>query len=137
VRKNGDTTAWADKHPVYDLVNGPSGTAVLDLYTPEIDSNKTGTNKTWTSDAKFTQEYDKLHVDAALNWIKGMDHTGQRAQPVPRLFGFNMQVCLTLLLVVDLDAVDVVVLVIQYCGVLCQGSARLQCTLQQPRYTTQ
>lgn len=92
VRMKGDTTAWADKHPAYDLIKGPSGKAVLDLFTPEVDSNKTGTNKTWASDAKSIQQYDKLHVDAAPNWIKGLDHTGQGAQPVPCLFGFNMQV---------------------------------------------
>jgi len=31
-------TAWSDKHPSYDLVNGPSGNGVDDLYTPEINS---------------------------------------------------------------------------------------------------
>src|ERR1700720_1780705 len=29
-------TAWADKHPAYDLVNGRSGKGVDELYTPEI-----------------------------------------------------------------------------------------------------
>src|SRR3989440_2752053 len=36
VKANGGHTAWADKHPAYDLVNGPSGKGVDDLYTPEI-----------------------------------------------------------------------------------------------------
>src|SRR6266850_3900084 len=36
VKSTGRHTAWADKHPAYDLVNGPSGTGVDDLYTPEI-----------------------------------------------------------------------------------------------------
>jgi len=36
VKANGGHTAWADKHPAYDLVNGPSGTGVDDLYTPEL-----------------------------------------------------------------------------------------------------
>src|SRR5437660_9318161 len=36
VKASGGHTAWADKHPAYDLVNGPSGTGVDDLYTPEI-----------------------------------------------------------------------------------------------------
>ena len=37
----GLETAWADKHPAYDIVNGPYvGTPnVDDLYTPEINSN--------------------------------------------------------------------------------------------------
>jgi hypothetical protein len=37
----GLQTAWADKHPAYDIVNGPyvSTPNVDDLYTPEINSN--------------------------------------------------------------------------------------------------
>lgn len=35
-KSKGWRTAWADKHPAYDLVNGPSGKGVDDLYTPEI-----------------------------------------------------------------------------------------------------
>src|SRR6266436_1645936 len=31
VKAAGGTTAWADKHPAYDLVNGPSGKGVDDL----------------------------------------------------------------------------------------------------------
>src|SRR3984893_1455956 len=34
--KHAGRTAWADKHPAYDLVNGRSGKGVDDLYTPEI-----------------------------------------------------------------------------------------------------
>ena len=34
--ENAGRTAWADKHPAYDLVNGPSGKGVDDLYNPEI-----------------------------------------------------------------------------------------------------
>src|SRR5664279_2760655 len=36
VKEHGGRTAWADKHPAYDLVNGPSGNGVDDLYTPVI-----------------------------------------------------------------------------------------------------
>jgi hypothetical protein len=36
VKAAGGRTAWADKHPAYDLVNGPSGRGVDDLFTPEI-----------------------------------------------------------------------------------------------------
>ena len=38
VLKSKGVTAWADKHPAYDLVNGPSGAGVVDLYTPEINA---------------------------------------------------------------------------------------------------
>src|SRR5262249_28938818 len=37
-RAAGLYTAWSDKHPAYDIVNGPSGKGVIDLYTPEIAS---------------------------------------------------------------------------------------------------
>jgi len=36
VRGHGGVTAWADKHPAYDLVRGPSGAGLDDLYTPEV-----------------------------------------------------------------------------------------------------
>ena len=45
VKAAGGHTAWADKHPAYDLVNGPSGTGVDDLYTPEI-TNVNGLDNT-------------------------------------------------------------------------------------------
>jgi hypothetical protein len=36
VKAAGGRTAWSDKHPAYEFLNGPSGTGVDDLYTPEI-----------------------------------------------------------------------------------------------------
>jgi hypothetical protein len=33
----GLRTAWSDKHPVYESFNGPSGTGIDYLFTPEID----------------------------------------------------------------------------------------------------
>src|SRR5262249_12793513 len=38
IKASGQRTAWSDKHPSYDVVNGPSGKGVDDLYTPEINS---------------------------------------------------------------------------------------------------
>src|SRR5262249_1535383 len=38
VRAAGGYTAWSDKHPAYEILNGPSGAGVFDLYTPEIQS---------------------------------------------------------------------------------------------------
>src|SRR5260221_11254874 len=35
-KARGWHTAWADKNPASDLVNGPSGTGADDLYTPEV-----------------------------------------------------------------------------------------------------
>jgi hypothetical protein len=45
VKAAGGRTAWEDKHPAYDLVNGPSGNGVDDLYTPEI-TNVNGLDNT-------------------------------------------------------------------------------------------
>src|SRR5215467_608782 len=76
-------TAWSDKHPAYDLVNGPSGKGVADLYSPEIaatDGTRLG-----------TQAYDDLKVRAVLNEIAGKDHTGTKNEPVPAIFGMNFQ----------------------------------------------
>jgi len=76
-------TAWSDKHPAYDIVNGPSGQGVADLYTPEIaatDGTRLG-----------TQAYDDLKVQAILNEIAGKDHTGTKTEPVPAIFGMNFQ----------------------------------------------
>ncbi len=39
IRAHGGRTAWADKHPAYEILNGPSGEGVQDLYTPEVNSN--------------------------------------------------------------------------------------------------
>jgi len=82
-RDAGLYTAWSDKHPAYDIVNGPSGTGVADLYTPEIaatDGTRLG-----------TQAYDDLKVQAILNEIAGKDHTGTKTEPVPAIFGMNFQ----------------------------------------------
>ena len=34
----GLRTAWSDKHPAYEILNGPRGTGIQDLFTPEINS---------------------------------------------------------------------------------------------------
>jgi hypothetical protein len=82
-RNAGLYTAWSDKHPAYDILNGPSGTGVADLYAPEIASTD-GTRL-------GTQAYDDLKVTAILNEIAGKDHTGTKQEPVPAIFGMNFQ----------------------------------------------
>lgn len=91
-RSAGLHTAWADKHPAYDLLNRPSGNGVEDLYTPEI--NAAYKDGDYTTHPNYTMVYDTLHVDAAVNWIQGKDHTGAQAFTgmAPNLFGFNFQV---------------------------------------------
>lgn len=81
-------TAWADKHPAYDLVNGPSGKGVDDLYTPEI-TNAPGFDNTVS--VVCTAQNDALKVQAVLNQIHGLTHDGTKKVGVPTIFGMNFQ----------------------------------------------
>ncbi len=87
IKSHGGHTAWADKHPAYDLVNGPSGTGVDDLYTPEI-TNVGGADATVSIDC--TVANDELKVKAILKQINGLTSKGQ-ASSVPAVFGMNFQ----------------------------------------------
>jgi hypothetical protein len=110
----GLPTAWADKHPAYDLVNGHPGGGVSDLYTPEINMdvntetvnaagyalNVDGTQSNLklpepelniTDSEDNTQAYDNLKVTAVLNQIRGMNSTGTKPGAVPAILGMNFQ----------------------------------------------
>ena len=122
-------TAWSDKHPAYDIINGSHpltqpaggpGTNVDDFFAPEINSDLSDANvkliaslglhstapdpKTdpscpgaqcgsdFTSSIDGVEYYDGLKVQAILNEINGLDHTGkQRVGAVPTIFGMNFQ----------------------------------------------
>jgi len=88
VKASGGRTAWADKHPAYDLVNGPSGKGVDDLYTPEI-TNVNGFDA--TASVVCTVENDQKKVKAILNEIRGLTHDGKPGAGVPAVFGMNFQ----------------------------------------------
>jgi hypothetical protein len=88
VRAAGGQTAWADKHPAYDLLNGPSGTGVADLYTPEI-TNVDGPDA--TASVVCTAENDQKKVVAILNQIRGRNHDGSKTPGIPTVFGMNFQ----------------------------------------------
>jgi hypothetical protein len=88
VRGEGGHTAWADKHPAYDLVNGPSGKGVEDLYTPEI-TNVGGLDNTVS--VVCTVNNDALKVQGILNEIKGLKHDGTPGHGTPAVFGMNFQ----------------------------------------------
>ncbi len=115
-RAAGLRTAWSDKHPAYDLVNGPSGRGVDDLYTPEINSsivravvqgvdlgaalsscnatNSLGGTKVtdYTTCAPAVLAYDDVKVQAVLNWIDGKAADGSAGPGVvPAIFGMNFQ----------------------------------------------
>jgi len=86
IKAAGMRTAAADKHPTYELLHGPSGTGVDDLYTPEINPDK--------RDIKLSMDNDELKVKAVLNQIAGYASTDDaRANfvGVPAIFGMNFQ----------------------------------------------
>jgi hypothetical protein len=95
----GLRTAWSDKHPVYESFNGPSGSGIDDLFTPEIDSTAIEPNGTpypggisWTDDNAATRQYDGYKVQAIINEIDGYNHTGAGSKVgTPAIFGMNFQ----------------------------------------------
>ncbi|MDE2081208.1 MAG: alkaline phosphatase family protein [Burkholderiales bacterium] len=101
----GRRTAWADKHPAYEIVAGPAGTGVDDLYTPEIGANfkgpgegpgeaEAGADKV-TASVERTAAYDRRKAQAVLHWIAGRRHDGAPFAGLPAgapaLFGLNLQ----------------------------------------------
>ena len=113
IHKAGGYTAWSDKHPVYAVVSGPTGTShpsnVDDYYAPEVNSNQVplkgittagtkfdcggivASGNDWTTDFQSIQCYDQLKVNAILNEIDGKTHLGTADAPVPEIFGMNFQ----------------------------------------------
>jgi hypothetical protein len=88
VRRHGGVTAWADKHPAYELVRGPSGAGLDDLYTPEV-TNVGGLDNTVS--VICTHENDHLKTVGIINQIHGLTHDGQPARGVPKVFGTDYQ----------------------------------------------
>jgi hypothetical protein len=80
----GGRTAWADKHPSYEILRGPSGKGIDDLFTPEINAGKADTT------VEKAIPNDALRVAAVLNQIAGKDSAGAAAA-VPILFGMNFE----------------------------------------------
>jgi hypothetical protein len=117
IRAAGGYTAWSDKHPAYELLAGPSGRGIDDLYTPEINSlisnggTVNGVDLTasqglcdgvtnslplakvadYTNCEPTVMAYDDVKVQAVINEIDGKTGDGTKAAPVPTLFGMNFQ----------------------------------------------
>jgi hypothetical protein len=107
VKSGGGRTAWTDKHPSYEWVNGPSGKGVDDFYGPEINSvpvslpqipgcepvpyPDTAPDDGWTTSFDNIKCYDSLHVRAIINQIDGYNHDRTIRVGVPTLFGTNFQ----------------------------------------------
>ncbi|MCJ1478751.1 hypothetical protein MMC13_007435 [Lambiella insularis] len=86
----GLQTTYADKHPAYDMVRGPSGTGLTVGYFPEIAAE--------ANTVKATIAYDQLHVTAWLDWIDGISPinstkygTSLESGKMPSIMGGNFQ----------------------------------------------
>jgi hypothetical protein len=93
-KAHGLHTAWTDKHPAYEILNGPSGYGIDDLFAPEINSviNLTDPNALdWTGSNVDTQKYDTIKVLSVINEINGNDHSGRNNPGTPAIFGMNFQ----------------------------------------------
>ena len=88
VKAAGGRTAWSDKHPAYEFLNGPSGTGLDDLYTPEITAPS---GVATTNSFALTMAYDDMKVAAIVNEINGFDHAGITYVGAPTVFGMNFQ----------------------------------------------
>src|SRR5260370_15757265 len=87
-------TAYSEKRPSYDFLNGPSGTGVDDLYTPQIACfpfTPPATCNNALLKISDTEAFDELRVQSVLNEIDGKDHTGTTTVGTPVLFGMNFQ----------------------------------------------
>ncbi|WP_051085932.1 alkaline phosphatase family protein [Actinomycetospora chiangmaiensis] len=89
-RSAGLHTAWSDKHVAYDLLDGPSGSGIDDLFAPEINSAAPGGGD-WTTDNAATRRYDAYKVTAVRNEIDGFDHSRTTRPGTPAIFGLNFQ----------------------------------------------
>jgi hypothetical protein len=78
-------TAFSEKRPSYEFLQGPSGQGVDDLFLLEINANNALAN------VALTEAFDSDRVTAVLNWIDGKDHTGTKTTGVPNVYGMNFQ----------------------------------------------
>ncbi|MBV8398943.1 MAG: alkaline phosphatase family protein [Acetobacteraceae bacterium] len=93
IKKAGGLTAWSDKHPAYEILSGPSGRGIDDLFAPEINSQLPGApaGQDYTTSYSGVQKYDTLKVNAVVNWIDGLNSTATANPGVPTIFGMNFQ----------------------------------------------
>jgi hypothetical protein len=90
----GMTTAYADKHPAYDIVRGPSGNGLSTGYFPEVNSLIDAGGDDYTVNATECIKWDSLHVTAFLDWLDGTvpaNSEGSLGGKIPTLFGGNFQ----------------------------------------------
>jgi len=98
IHNHGMLTAWSDKHPAYQILNGPQGNGITDLFTPEINAPALMPGGTpwpggidYTGDNLATQQYDSYKVQAVLNELDGFNHQRTKRVGVPAILGMNFQ----------------------------------------------
>ncbi len=84
IKAAGMRTSWADKQPGYEIVNGPSGKGVDDLFLPELHFNAS------SKSLEKIKAFDDLRLKFVLDEIAGKDKTGESI-PVPALLGMTFQ----------------------------------------------
>lgn len=93
IKAAGGLTAWSDKHPAYEILNGPSGKGIDDLFAPEINAQLPGApaGSDYTTSYSGVRTYDTIKVNAVINWIDGLNSTATAAPGTPAVFGMNFQ----------------------------------------------
>src|SRR5258708_38062687 len=68
-RGAGLRTAWSDKHVAYEVLNGPSGAGIQDLFGPELNSHApvAASANDCTKVNTLTPQYDSYHDKAAIH----------------------------------------------------------------------
>jgi Type I phosphodiesterase / nucleotide pyrophosphatase len=85
IKAAGMHTAWTDKQVGYEILNGPSGHGIDDLFLPELHYNAV------TKSLEKIEGFDDFRLAGIINQIDGKDHTGAHAAPVPAIFGMTFQ----------------------------------------------
>jgi len=93
IKAAGYRTAWSDKHLADEMIQGPSGQGVDDLFLLEINGVNAcvGCSVSTTKSLDATKAFDDTKVQGILNQINGLDHTGTTNVGVPTIFGMNFQ----------------------------------------------
>ena len=93
IKAAGYRTAWSDKHLADEMIQGPSGQGVDDLYLLEINGNNAcaGCTVSTTKSLDAAKAFDDLKVKGITNQISGLDHAGTTNVGVPTIFGMNFQ----------------------------------------------
>ena len=93
IKQAGGLTAWSDKHPAYEILTGPSGKGLDDMFMPEINSQLPGApvGDDYTTSFFGVRQYDSIKVNAVINWIDGVNSTATAHPGVPAVFGMNFQ----------------------------------------------